>query len=181
LTIRSWLRQLEPRVLAEFERPGLSWLKPWLDQHDVFSFTRNPFAKGVAFGLFCGLIPGPLQIVATTVLCAIFRGNVIAGVVASFYTNPLTIIPLYVVAFHIGDAVLPGVHDLPAWSGGAGGNGFFTALVEWIKAMGWPLVVGLPTLALFVSVNGYAITQIIWLTPVMRRAKRMHNRKIASK
>jgi uncharacterized protein len=167
-------------VLAEFERPGLAWLKPWLDRHDTFSFTRNPFARGVAFGLFCGLIPGPLQIIAAAALCVLFRGNVIASVVATFYTNPLTIIPLYVAAFHIGDAVLPGVYDLPKWSGGAGGNGFFTALSEWIHAMGWPLVVGLPALAIAIAGVGYALTQIVWLLPVLRRAKRMRDRAQSS-
>jgi uncharacterized protein len=178
LNLRRWLRQLEPRVLAEFERPGLAWLKPWLDQHDVFSFTRHPLAKGVAFGLFCGLIPGPLQIVGATLMCIVFRGNIIAAVVATFYTNPVTIIPLYIAAFHLGDAVLPGVYDLPAWTGGEGGDGFFTALAAWVKAMGWPLVVGLPTLAAMIAATGYALIQFIWLRPVVRRAKRMQRRKI---
>jgi uncharacterized protein len=176
MSLRRWLRTLEPRVLSEFERPGLAWMKNWLDGHDVFAFTRNPLAKGIAFGLFCGLIPGPLQVLSTGLLCALFRGNIIAGVVATFYTNPLTIIPLYMAAFALGDALLPGLHDMPAWSGGAGGDGFFNALLQWVKAMGWPLAVGLPALALAVALIGYLIIQILWLLPVMKRARRMRNK-----
>ena len=181
MTLRTWLRSLEPRVLSEFDRPGLAWMKTWLDGHDVFSFTRHPMAKGVAFGLFCGLIPGPLQVLGASVLCILVRGNIIAGVVATFLTNPLTIIPLYVVAFHLGDAVLPGVHNIPPWSGGNGGVSFFEALMTWVKAMGWPLIVGLPVLALMLACTGYVLTQFLWLRPVMKRAKRMRASHEAAK
>jgi uncharacterized protein len=173
MTLRTWLRTLEPRVLSEFDRPGLAWMKSWLDGHDVFSFTRHPLSKGIAFGLFCGLIPGPLQVLGASLLCILFRGNIIAGVAATFLTNPLTIIPLYVVAFHLGDAVLPGVHTIPPWSGGQGGVGFFAAVMTWVKAMGWPLVVGLPLLALMIACTGYVLTQFLWLRPVMKRIRRM--------
>jgi uncharacterized protein len=181
MTLRTWLRTLEPRVLNEFDRPGLAWMKNWLDGHDVFSFTRHPLAKGIAFGLFCGLIPGPLQVLGASLLCILVRGNIIAGVVATFLTNPFTIIPLYIVAFHLGAAVLPGVHSIPPWSGGLGGASFFEALMTWVKAMGWPLVAGLPLLALMIACTGYVLTQFLWLQPVIKRAKRMRQSCVASK
>ncbi|TAG76636.1 MAG: DUF2062 domain-containing protein [Burkholderiales bacterium] len=172
--LRGKLRALEPRVLAEFERPGLVWAKPWLDSHDVFSFTRNPLAKGIAIGLFCGLIPGPLQILGSILLCVLMRGNIIAAAVATFYTNPFTIVPLYALAYNIGSFIVPGHHALPPWNDQVG---VFSALVEWIRAMGWPLIVGLPTMALLFASWGYAITQILWLRPVIARARRMRSRK----
>jgi uncharacterized protein len=174
--VRSWLRALEPKVLSEFDRPGLAWAKPWIDSHDVFSFTRNPMARGLAVGLFCGLIPGPLQILASMLFCALWRGNVIAAAVATIYTNPLTIVPLYALAFQVGSWVIPGSQSLPPWNGEVG---TFTALVEWIKAMGWPLIVGLPTMGLFFASWGYAVVQILWLRPVIARARRMHARRAA--
>jgi uncharacterized protein len=160
-------------MLAQFDRPALAWLKRWLDQHDVFSFSRGPLAKGVAFGLFCALIPGPLQIAAAAALCVFFRGNVVAAAVGTLLSNPLTIVPLYIAAFNIGAFVLPGAHTLPPWRGDNGTDGFFVAMIDWIQAMGWPLVVGLPVLALFMAFAGYLLIQIAWLIPVMRRARRM--------
>jgi uncharacterized protein len=174
--IRKKLRSLEPRVLAEFERPGLAWAKPWLDGHDVFSFNRNPLAMGIAIGLFCGLIPGPLQILGAMFFCSFLRGNIIAAAVATFYTNPFTIVPLYALAFEIGSLVMPGKQALPPWNHDVGA---FAALAEWVKAMGWPLVIGLPTMGLLFALWGYAITQILWLRPVIARAKRMRARKHA--
>ena len=73
MRIRHWLRRLEPRVLAELDRPALAWAKPWLDRHELFSFTRRPLARGLAIGLLCGLIPGPLQVAFTLVLCSLLR------------------------------------------------------------------------------------------------------------
>ena len=107
-SVRRWFRQLEPRVIASLKGPMFDRIKPWLDQHDVFNFNRRPLALGVTFGIFCGLIPGPLQVFGTLILCACFRGNIIAGAVATVYTNPLTIVPLYLLAFHIGQTILPG-------------------------------------------------------------------------
>lgn len=173
--LRGKLRALEPRVLAEFERPGLVWAKPWLDRHDVFSFTRNPLAKGIAIGLFCGLIPGPLQILGSMLFCSMLRGNIIAAAVATFYTNPFTIVPLYALAFEIGSLIIPGSHTMPPWNNDVS---TFTALIEWVQALGWPLIVGLPAMGLIFASWGYALTQIFWLRPVIARARRMRTRAL---
>ena len=147
MRIKQWFRSLEPRVLVEFDRPLLAWAKPWIDRHDLLSFTRRPLARGVAIGLLCGLIPGPLQVAATVIVCSFCRGNIVAGVVATFYTNPLTIVPLYIAAFHIGDRLIPGVHVMPAFADiGFGSPGWVSALSEWVQALGWPLVIGLPVM-----------------------------------
>jgi len=179
MKLRAWLRGLEPRVLAEFDRPSLAWLRPWLDRHDVFSFTREPLARGLAFGILCGTVPGPVQVMGTAFLCILFRGNIIAGVMASVWTNPLTIVPIYMLAFSLGAWILPGEHAMPVWNGSVGGEGFLAAVGEWIRAMGWPLVVGLGSLGSLLAVNVYALTQIAFLLPVWRRLRRMRARSTA--
>ena len=178
MRVKHWFRSLEPRVLAEFDRPMLAWAKPWLDRHDLLSFTRRPLAAGVAIGLLCGLIPGPLQVAATVVACSFCRGNIVAGVVATFYTNPLTIVPLYIAAFHIGDRLIPGVHVMPAFADiGFGSPGWVSALSEWVQALGWPLVIGLPVMGVWFAINGYWLVNYLWLRPVVARAKRMKRMK----
>lgn len=174
LRFRSWLRHLEPRVLDTLNSPGLKRLRPWLDRHDVFSFTREPLARGVAFGVLCGLIPGPLQILGSLGLCAWLRGNVIAAAIATAYTNPLTIVPLYWLAFQIGAFLLPGNQIMPPSVAPEGGMGAWAVgLGEWMRALGWPLLMGLPVLAGVLAANAYALMQIFFLMPVIRRARRM--------
>ncbi|MGB3450047.1 MAG: DUF2062 domain-containing protein [Giesbergeria sp.] len=171
---RSWLRHLEPRVLDSLNNRWLGRLRPWLDQHDVFSFTREPLARGIAIGMLCGLIPGPLQILGSLGICAWLRGNVIAAVIATAYTNPLTIVPLYWLAFQIGAFLLPGQQIMPPFVAPEGGMGdWAVGLGAWMSALGWPLLVGLPVLACLLAANAYALVQIFFLTPVIRRARRM--------
>ena len=151
--LRRWLRALEPRARQLLDRSWLAQFQPWLEQRALFRFQRQPLARGVAAGMFCGLIPGPLQIPGTLLVCAWLRGNVVAGGVATFYTNPLTTVPLYVMAFYLGALVMPGAQTLPAWSSVAP-DGEFTvqALGTWMQALGTPLLIGLPTLGLLLAV-----------------------------
>ena len=160
MRLRRWFRQLEPRVLASLNGSMLSRWLPWLDQHQVFSFNRHPLALGVALGMFCGLIPGPLQILATALLCVWWRANLIAGALATLYTNPLTIVPLYALAYQIGQWVLPGQQSLPPW-GGNGDGQWAQHLGQWVQAMGWPLVIGLPLLGLMLAVAAWLLVQAL--------------------
>ena len=166
--LRHWLRGLEPKVLAHLHGPLLERARPWLDRHDVFDFNRLPLARGVAIGMFCGLIPGPLQVPATFVLCAWLRGNAIAGALATCYTNPLTIVPLYILAFQLGQWVLPGSYVLPPLP--TMGADWLQSMVDWAQAMGWPLLVGLPLMGAGFAAIAYATLQALWLTPAIKRA-----------
>lgn len=172
-SLRRWLRGLEPQVRERLERSVLARFQPWLERRALFRFQRQPLARGVAAGMFCGLIPGPLQIPGTLLVCAWLRGNIVAGGVATFYTNPLTTVPLYALAFYLGALVMPGEQSLPAWSSVAPGGDFSVqALVAWMQALGTPLLVGLPTLAAVMALLGYATVQLLWLTPALQRKRR---------
>ena len=173
-SLRRWLRGLEPKARMHLQRGRLAPLQPWLEQRALFRFQRQPLARGVAAGLFCGLIPGPLQIPGTLLVCAWLRGNIVAGGVATFYTNPLTTVPLYALAFYLGALVMPGTQTLPAWSSVAPGGEFSVqALGAWIQALGMPLLVGLPALGLLLAALGYATVQLLWLAPALQRKRRL--------
>ncbi|BEP93719.1 hypothetical protein GmRootA79_21030 [Acidovorax sp. A79] len=173
-TLRRWLRGLEPRARVHLDRGWLARLRPWLERRELFRFQRQPLARGVAAGMFCGLIPGPLQIPGTLLVCAWLRGNVVAGGVATFYTNPFTTVPLYALAFYLGALVMPGTQTLPPWSSVAPGGDFSVqAMAAWIQALGTPLLVGLPTLGLLLAALGYAVVQVLWLAPALQRKRRL--------
>jgi len=174
---RRLLRHLEPRVLASLSNPWLVRVRPWLDRHDVFSFNREPLARGVAIGMLCGLIPGPLQILGSLGLCAWLRANAFAAALTTAYTNPLTIVPLYWLAFQIGQFILPGEQPMPPFVPSQGGVGaWMMGLGEWATALGWPLLLGLPVLAALLALNAYALVQIFFLAPVIQRGRRMRKR-----
>ena len=173
MNLRRWCRSLEPKAIALLHGPLGDKIRPWVDQHDVLSFSRTPLAKGLAFGLLCGLLPlGPIQMAATVLMCIKWRGNALVGVVTTLYSNALTIVPLYLLAFQIGRWVIPGDYPIPDMSALTQAQGWFSGFWDWLMALGWPLLVGIPLLGTALALLGYVLVQGLWLLPVYRRAIR---------
>jgi hypothetical protein len=72
----------------------------------LWHLNRRSAAGGVAVGMFCGLIPGPLQMLGAGIAAVLFRVNLPTALLTTLYTNPLTIVPLYLVAYKIGSLAL---------------------------------------------------------------------------
>lgn len=116
-------------------------------------------------GLFCGLIPGPLQMIGSTLLAVLFRVNLPVALIVTLYTNPFTIVPLYALAYEMGAWVsgaqsgVPMVHisfpDLH-W------HSWLRELWEWMRKLGKPLLIGLPLLASSLAIIGYFAVRITW-------------------
>ena len=149
------------------------WLKPfggWLHHPNLWHLHRRSVAGGVAIGLFCGLIPGPVQMISAALLAALFRVNLPVAVFTTIYTNPFTILPLYALAYEIGKWVL-GAHGSAAtklppfpelhW------HNFMSGLWDWVLMLGEPLLVGLPVLALSLAVMGYITVRAAWRIAVI--------------
>ena len=51
------------------------------------------------------------------------------------------------------------------------------AIAMSLQSLGWPIVVGLPVMALAFAVNGYWLVNYLWLRPVAARYKRMQRRR----
>lgn len=158
------LRSFEPTVLAQLEHPALVWAKPWVLRRRLLEFSLQSTALGVAFGILGGAIPGPFQVITALILCLLFRANVIAAVVASAWTNPLTIAPIYLLAHAIGRAVLPGEYPVPSFAGfsSLSEGGWLSDFAVWAKQLGTPLVVGLPILTGALAIAGYLAVVCIW-------------------
>jgi uncharacterized protein (DUF2062 family) len=67
-------------------------------------------ARGVALGVFIGLAPVmPLKTVLIIALTFLFPASTIAAILAcATVCNPLTYVPLYYLAWRVGDLLLPG-------------------------------------------------------------------------
>jgi len=161
------------------------WLKPfghWLQHPNVWHLHRRSVAGGVAVGLFCGLIPGPLQMMGAALLAVSLRVNLPVALITTLYTNPFTIVPLYVLAYELG-----------AWVSGAQSG---TAVVQpsfpelhwqnmanelwdWMVMLGEPLLVGLLLLALSLAIAGYFAVRVAWRVAVILRWRARKRRRAA--
>ena len=99
--------RLQPAVDRITSNPWIRRNFPALADPDLWHVNRRSAARAVAIGLFCGLIPGPLQALAAIVACLVIRANFPIAVVTTFYTNPFTIVPLYLIAYEYGRLFFP--------------------------------------------------------------------------
>ena len=152
---------------------GYRWLRPfggWLQHPNLWHLHRRSVAGGVAIGLFCGLIPGPLQMIFAALLAAALRVNLPVAVATTLYTNPFTIVPLYLLAYEFGAFVIGAqggaarVHPLfPELSW----DNWFGALWGWMMLLGKPFLLGLPLLAISLSILGYFTVRLVWRVAVI--------------
>ncbi|MBY0266701.1 MAG: DUF2062 domain-containing protein [Burkholderiales bacterium] len=139
---------------------------PWLRHHNLWHLHRRSVAGGVAVGLFAGLIPGPLQILTGVLLSILFRVNLPVAAITTVYTNPLTIVPLYILAYQYGSLVTGGNGGAAAISTfsteGLSWSQWLPALIDWMASLGKPLAIGLPLLALTLAAIGYLLVDTAW-------------------
>lgn len=137
----------------------------------------------MAVGLFAGLIPGsnPVQFFFAALFAVMFKVNLPVAVATTLYSNPFTIVPIYIAAHALGELVI---------GNGATGNlpqnelhlmdksisEWGPTLIDWMVSQGKPLLVGLLLLALLLSFIGYFVVRGGWrlytLYAWRKRAKR---------
>ena len=154
-----------------------------LHHPNLWHLNRDSVAGAVAIGLFAGLVPGPLQMLAALLLAIPLHRNLPVALLMTFYTNPFTIVPLYVLAYGYGAFLLGGGNARPKiepfdmdW-----GN-FLESMVrlaDWTLALGKPLAAGLVALGLTLALLGYLLVQLGWRAYVVLawRARRERRRR----
>ena len=165
--MRKFLRRFLPHHDSIRENRYIAWFGPRLQHHNLWHLHRRSVAGGIAVGLFAGLVPGsnPVQFTVGAVLAIVFRVNLPLSVLVTLYSNPFTIVPLYVAAYGLGQLVLPGHEDplsFPPHLGGKSIGEWLSELLHWLTSMGKPLLVGLPLLALLVALIGYFAVDYAW-------------------
>ena len=153
---------------------GNRWLAPFGDtllHPRLWHLNRHSAAGAVAVGLFCGLIPGPFQMLGAAIGAVIFRVNLPLAMVTTLYTNPFTILPLYILAFTIGQWAIPGPGKhfvAPPEYGTEGLIAWTHQLISWMIGLGTPLALGLVLLALGLALAGYILVRLAWRIYLIR-------------
>ena len=182
--MRNFLHKLLPS-LETVKRQR--WLKPFgsrLQHPNLWHLHRRSVAAGVAIGLFCGLIPGPLQMITAALFAVLLRANLPVAVFTTLYTNPLTILPLYLVAYELGawvsganHGVVPAKLSFPEMQW----HNWVSELWAWLMMLGEPFFIGLPLLAVCLAIVGYFAARVAWRVTVVfkwrARQKRAEGRK----
>jgi uncharacterized protein (DUF2062 family) len=126
--------------------------------------------------MFCGLIPGPLQMLGAAICALVFRVNLPLALLTTIYTNPFTIVPLYILAFAIGQWVLGSTGNFlaPPELGDNSYSAWVAALSDWMLGLGAPLALGLVQLASGLALISYIAVRAAWRVHLMHRWQERH-------
>ncbi len=155
-----------------------------LHHHNLWYLHRRSVAGGVAVGFFAGMIPGsnPVQFFFAALFAVIFKVNLPVAVFTTLYSNPFTIVPIYIAAYAIGEFVIGNgsgavpVTDLHLLDKNI--SEWIPTLVDWAISLGKPLLAGMFLLALLLALTSYLAVRGAWRLYVIyawrERAKRRH-------
>lgn len=121
------------RVVAEFIWPRGGWGRAFLYvKHRIRRLPDSPerIARGICAGLFTTFTPFyGMHFVVAAALARMMNGNILAALSATFFGNPLTYVPIGVIALQTGHWLLgrPPAHRVD------------DTLVEKFLAAGWDL------------------------------------------
>ena len=181
---RKYFRRYLPDAAAVRAHRWVAMFGTLLHHPNLWHLNRDSVAGAVAIGLFAGLVPGPLQMLTAALLAIPLRRNLPVALIVTLYTNPFTIVPLYVLAYGYGRLFTGGNagganirHFEMDWSDWSGS---MQALLEWTLSLGKPLALGLPLLALTLAALGYLAVQLGWRAYVVLawRARRRRRRPL---
>jgi uncharacterized protein (DUF2062 family) len=177
---RKFFRKFLPGGDAMRQHRFMHCLGPRVQHPNLWHLNRRSVSGGMAAGLFAGLVPGShlVKFAVAAAFALLFRVNLPLAVIVTLYTNPFTVLPLYVLAYQYGKLLIGGdggfapAPDLE-WSHL---GQWMAALLDWMATLGRPLAVGLVALGLTLAAIGYAAVRIGWrvyVTLAWRRRARL--------
>ncbi|HUF73322.1 MAG TPA: DUF2062 domain-containing protein [Gammaproteobacteria bacterium] len=172
-SLHAHLRLLRFRFLRRVHRRGN---RVW------WSFDRKTVSRGVAVGLFCGVLTPVAQIVFAIPSAIALRANLPAAALSTLAMNPITLPFVYLYAYRIGrllasqpdaelasdiaasEAATEQLFEISLWP---------TVLLDWASRIALPFLIGLMLLAFLAAALGYTAVQVTWsVSDAMQRRRR---------
>lgn len=169
---RKFIKRLTPSPEWIKKQNSLRFLGAWLHEPNLWHLTRHSVSSATFIGCFVAFIPLPAQMVIAACLALIFRANLAISVVLVWITNPLTIAPIFYIAYKVGHAVL-GSSPHEAFE--------FEISLDWIVASlsaNWqPFILGCLLCGLFLGLLGSTLVRFAWRLHVIKRWNERRQRR----
>lgn len=162
------------RFFKRLSRRRHAWQSQWflrpfrriLENPAYWSLNRRNVTRAFALGLAVSFVPLPVHVVLAALLALAFGLNLPTAVAAVFFTNPLTVVPLFFLAYWIGaqllgEPLVPFQFEL-SW------DWLTTGLLPIWK----PFLLGCLVLGLLTGLTGYVLLSSIWHLSLVIRYRR---------
>ena len=159
----------------------LRWLGPRIHDPLLWHVNRRSVARGVALGVFFGLMIPIAQIPAAAIASLLLRGNLLIAAASTLVSNPLTYGPLYYFAYRLGAGVIGArtPADLTAEAVEQPMR-MIDSLAQawaWITGIGQPLLLGMLIMAVTGAFIAYWGTQLVWRMRVTAKWRRLRRER----
>ncbi len=152
---RKFLKQFIPSQKIQKEK-SLGIFGELLHDKNLWHLNRRSVSVACAIGLFCAFIPIPFQMLLAAGLAIIFRCNLPISVALVWITNPITMPPLFFLAYKVGTwltNVYPGPFDFELSL-----NWLFTELRERWQ----PFLMGCLFMGTLSGLIGFISARVLW-------------------
>lgn len=169
---KHWFRRHLPTRESIHRSRLLRPLAPHLTHRSLWQLNRRSVPRGVALGLFVGILIPVMHTALAAILAIPTRANLVLAAAFTLVVNPLTIPPLYYAAYRIGSWELH--QDVPLVSP-ADAERFTSELARllfWLHQASGPIAMGVLSIAAAAAALGYLGASIFWTTWLKRRLRR---------
>lgn len=157
-----WLTRHIPTRETIHEHRLLRPFAPHLTNPSLWRMTRRSVPRGVALGLFVGVIIPFMHTAIAALLAIPLRANVAVAAVFTLLINPLTIPPLYFAAYRIGSWELHHESTLVNPAAAERFSGELSRILFWIHQASGPIAVGVLSIAAAAALIGYFSASVVW-------------------
>jgi uncharacterized protein (DUF2062 family) len=158
----NWLKRHIPTRDTIHRYRVLRPFAPHLSQPALWRMTRRSVPRGVALGLFVGVIIPFMHTAIAALLAIPLRANVAVAAVFTLLINPLTIPPLYFAAYRIGSWELHHESTLVNPAAAERFSGELSRILFWIHQASGPIAVGVLSIAAAAALIGYFSASVVW-------------------
>ncbi len=144
----------------------------YLHSPSLWSLNRRNTPRAFSIGLFMAYVPMPFQMVPAAALAILFRANIPLSMALVWFSNPITMPPLFFFAYKIGAYIL----DIPP-------TGFnFEISWEWLVGglldIWQPFLLGCFICGSFLAITSNITIRLLWRYSLVNAfKKRQANRK----
>ncbi len=161
--MKNSLKRYLPNKEKLQKQGSLSFLANFLHDPNIWHLNRRSAAGGAAIGMFCAFIPLPVHTISSAIFAILLRVNLSIAVVFSFFTNPVTIPPLFFYAHKTGTWLLGEQHSQVEFH--VSWDWFSTTFLEIWE----PLLLGCLIFGSLASLTTYILIRIIWRYTAINR------------
>ncbi len=160
--MKQFLRRYLPNKSHLTAQRSLHVLGRLLYSGHLWHLSHRTVPRAVGVGLFCALLPLPMQMLLAAVLSIVVRANIPIAVALTWISNPFTTPFILYVSYKIGAWILqaPPQSFVLKFS--------IAHLSEKFSQLWQPLALGTFVCAVVVGLAGYVITHYIWQRQIVQ-------------